>query len=101
MYEKKITESIEDSKSQENTRVVICGGGIVGLTLALALKKLLNITPEVYEKARAFHDDVGAGMGMYANGLRVIRDISPDLLKAIRAQGRPFLSRHFEVRDTC
>lgn len=45
---------------------VISGAGIVGLSLALSLYKHTNIRPEVYEKrsADAFHQCVGAGMGM-------------------------------------
>jgi salicylate hydroxylase len=76
--------------------IVICGGGIVGLVLALAVKKHLGIIPEVYEKATAFHDDVGAAISMYSNGLRVIRDISPDLLHAIRENGAAYEYRRWE-----
>ena len=82
--------------------VVIAGGGIVGLTLALALKKHLQLSPEqieVYEKARQFHDDVGAALGMYPNGLRVLRDISPKLMNDVKDQGYPYLFRRFERHD--
>ena len=78
--------------------VAIAGAGIVGLVLALALKKELGIKAELYEQADAFHDDVGAGMGMYPNGLRVIRDISPKLLEQIQDAGYPYLFRRYEVR---
>jgi salicylate hydroxylase len=87
------------NQEQVPARIVIVGAGIVGLVLALAIKKNINITPELYEQAPAFHDDVGAGMGMYPNGLRVIRDISPSLLKAIRNAGHPYLYRRWEVRS--
>ena len=84
---------------QENVEdVVIVGAGIVGLVLALSLHTHAGITPKVYEQAPAFHDDVGAGMGMYPNGLRVIRDLSPDLLKDIQNAGYPYLYRRWEVR---
>jgi salicylate hydroxylase len=76
--------------------IAICGGGIVGLVLALAIKKHLGIIPEVYEKATAFHDDVGAALSMYSNGLRVIRDISHDLLHAIRENGAAYEYRRWE-----
>ena len=77
--------------------VVIVGAGIVGLVLALALDKHCGIQAELYEQAPAFHDDVGAGMGMYPNGLRVIRDISRDLLHQIQQAGCPYVIRRIEV----
>jgi salicylate hydroxylase len=80
-------------------QVVICGGGIVGLVLALALHEHVGVKAELYEKVSAFHQDVGAGMGMYPNGLRVIRDISPSLFDSIRDSGHPFLLRRFERHD--
>jgi len=78
---------------------VISGGGIVGLVLALALNTHVGIKAEVYEKGTTFHDDVGAGMGMFPNGLRVLRDISPQLLEAVREVGRPFLYRRWAEHD--
>lgn len=79
--------------------IVIAGGGIVGLVLAMAIKTQLGIVPEIYEKTSAFADDVGAGLGMYPNGLRVLRDISPDLLAAVRKQGHPYMYRRWERHD--
>jgi hypothetical protein len=78
--------------------VVIAGAGIVGLVLALALAKHAKIKADLYEQASTFSDDVGAGMGMYPNGLRVIRDISPALLERIQRAGYPYLHRRWEVR---
>jgi 2-polyprenyl-6-methoxyphenol hydroxylase-like FAD-dependent oxidoreductase len=78
--------------------ITIAGGGIVGLVLALALKKHLNIIVDIYEQAEAFHDDVGAGMGMYPNGLRVIRDVSPNLLQKIQEAGYAYQYRRWMVR---
>jgi len=71
------------------------------LVLALALVEHTggNLRPELYEQAPAFHDGIGAGMGMYPNGLRVIRDINPELLYRIRAQGYPYLFRRWEVSN--
>jgi 2-polyprenyl-6-methoxyphenol hydroxylase-like FAD-dependent oxidoreductase len=87
-----------NEEPEEPAQVVIVGAGIVGLVLALALHKHCGIKVELYEQAQAFHDDVGAGMGMYPNGLRVIRDISPQLLEQIKEQGYPYLFRRWEVR---
>mmetsp|Transcript_2882 Transcript_2882/g.5238 ORF Transcript_2882/g.5238 Transcript_2882/m.5238 type:complete len:448 (-) Transcript_2882:2308-3651(-) len=86
-------------QEEEPSNIIISGAGIVGLVLALALKKHVGITAELYEKASSFQDDVGAGMGMYANGLRVIRDISPSLLSSIRNNGYPYRYRRWERHD--
>jgi len=89
---------MSDTTAQDSTQIVIAGGGLVGLVLALALQKI-GITPVIYEQATAFVGDVGAGMGFYANGLRVIRDISPVLLDQIREAGYPYLYRRWERHD--
>lgn len=91
-----ITEASDDESTMPP--VLIVGAGIVGLVLALALDKHCDHKVELYEQAPAFVDDIGAGMGMYPNGLRVIRDISPDLLHKIQQAGYPYLLRRFEVR---
>ena len=88
-----------DMDSEPPATFVISGGGIVGLVLALALKKHLGITPEIYEKARGFAEDVGAGLGIYPNGLRVLRDIDPELLKSVRDAGYPYLYRLWETHE--
>ena len=90
---------IEYEPESEPALIVISGAGIVGLVLALALKKRLDVTAELYDQAEEFVDDVGAGMGMYPNGLRVIRDISPKLLQSLRNVGYPHLHRRIEVRE--
>lgn len=84
---------------REPATILIAGGGIVGLTLAMAIKKQLNIVPEVYEKTSTFATEAGAGLGMYPNGLRVLRDISPELVKAVRAAGYPYKKRCWERHD--
>lgn len=86
-------------QQQQHHTVVIAGAGIVGLALALALDRHVGIKAELYEQASAFHDDVGAGMGMYPNGLRVIRDISPALLAKIQEAGCPYRQRRWERHD--
>ena len=79
-------------------RVAVAGGGIAGLLLALALKLQLSLDPVLYEQAPSYDEEVGGGIGMYANGLRVVRDISPALLAAIRKAGVPYLYRRW-MRD--
>lgn len=88
--------------------ILIAGGGIIGLLLAVALHQYLPAsssstkTIEIYEQAQGFDPNVGAGMNLYANGLRVIRDISPELLAQIQAAGCPYLYRQWERHDgTC
>lgn len=88
-----------DQDSEPPATFVIAGGGIVGLVLALAIKKHLGITAEIYEKARGFAEDVGAGLGLYPNGMRVLRDIDPALLRSIREAGHPYLYRIWEKHD--
>lgn len=89
---------VQDTREETPARIVIAGAGIVGLVLALALHKHCGLKVELYEQAKTFNDGVGAGIGMYPNGLRVIRDISTDLLKQIQDQGYPYLYRRWEVR---
>ena len=87
----------DDGVFEEVEPIIIIGAGIVGLALALALEKHCGLKVNLYEQATAFHDDVGAGMGCYPNGLRVIRDISSDLLGSIQDIGYPYLLRRYEV----
>ena len=89
--------STECSQRMDQSNIVIAGAGIVGLVLALALEKHCGIKVELYEQAKQFQDGVGAGIGMYPNGLRVIRDISPELVQEILRQGYPYLFRRWEV----
>ena len=79
--------------------VVIVGAGIVGLTLALALKKHTGLTVPLVEQAPSFSPGAGAGMGMYPNGLRVLRDISPHVLHRVQQEGYPFVWRRWEHHD--
>ncbi len=51
-------------------KIAIIGGGITGLTTALALKKL-NISCEVFEQAPALNE-VGAGIMLQANAMKAL-----------------------------
>ena len=46
------------------------GGGVGGLTLAVALSKYPDIEVEVFEAARHF-TEIGAGVGIWRRGFRV------------------------------
>ena len=78
---------------------VIVGAGLAGLVLALALNKHVGIKCEIYEAAPRFDDGAGGAIGLYPNGLRVIRDISPDLLKTIRSVAYPYIYRRWMRHD--
>ena len=83
-------------------RVLIVGAGIGGLCLALALRKHCGLSGadiEVFEQATAFTNNAGGAVGLYANGLRVLRDISPELLAAVRASGYDYIYRRWYRHD--
>jgi salicylate hydroxylase len=50
--------------------IAIVGGGITGLSLAIALRKR-NISCTIYEQASAF-GEIGAGVGMHPNAVRAM-----------------------------
>ena len=100
--------------------MLILGGGIVGLTLASALCTHCQLTTtttknqqqeqqerstptspqlRIYEAANEFVPDVGAGMGMYPNGCRVLHDIDTALLQNVRAQGHDYQVRTWTSHD--
>lgn len=93
------TSSSKAFANQEPAQILIAGGGIVGLVMALALKKHAGLTAQVYEQAPSFDRDVGAGMGLYANGLRVLRDINPAIVEDCQKAGYPYLYRRWERHD--
>jgi 2-polyprenyl-6-methoxyphenol hydroxylase-like FAD-dependent oxidoreductase len=59
----------------------------------------VGLQPTIYESATELAREVGAGMGMYANGLRVLRDIDPALVRELRQNGQAFGSRRWERSD--
>ena len=64
-------------------RVIIIGGGIGGLTAAIALRKV-GFDAHVYERAPALRE-VGAGIGVMANALRALDALG--LGDNLRSQG--------------
>lgn len=78
---------------------LIVGGGMGGLVLALGLKKFCGITAQVLDQAPGFGDGVGGAIGMYANGLQVIRDIDPKLLQTLRDYGYDYIYRRWYRHD--
>ncbi|HYH85024.1 MAG TPA: FAD-dependent monooxygenase [Pyrinomonadaceae bacterium] len=65
------------------TRVIIVGGGIGGLTTALALRRE-GFKPEVFEQAPALLE-VGAAIAVWPNAMRVLRRLGVG--EAVRARG--------------
>ena len=53
--------------------IAIIGGGIGGLTAALALRQF-GFAPEVYEQAPALHD-VGAAIAVWPNAMRILETL--------------------------
>jgi 2-polyprenyl-6-methoxyphenol hydroxylase-like FAD-dependent oxidoreductase len=66
-------------------KLIIAGGGIGGLTAALALHRA-GFDVAVYERARAF-TEVGAGMSLWPNATRVLRSLG--VLDEVLARGEP------------
>jgi salicylate hydroxylase len=61
--------------------------------------KQLGIDIQVYEQAPEFSDGVGGAIGLYPNGLRVIKSISKQLLEKIRSQGKNYTNRTWYRHD--
>lgn len=98
-FSSKSLERKDGNEEKAPAKVAIVGGGIIGLLMALALEKHTNVKAEIYEQANGYAPDVGAGMGLYANGLRVIQDVDPELLKNIQEAGCPYGYRRWERHD--
>ncbi|WP_422005777.1 FAD-dependent oxidoreductase [Roseivirga pacifica] len=74
--------------------IAIIGGGITGLTTALALKRL-NIDATVYEKAPHLNE-IGAGVWLQPNAIRVLQWLG--IAQEVQSQG--FLLNKMEITDS-
>src|SRR4051812_45712680 len=80
-------------------RVLIAGGGIGGLTAALALLRN-GIDVEVYEQASELKE-VGAGVQLAANGTRVLYALGVgEELKALSCEAQGKEIRHWQTGET-
>lgn len=69
---------------QSNTRIAIIGGGMGGLTAAIALREIAGIEATVFEQASKL-GEVGAGVTVAPNAARVLDDLG--VLERIRSVG--------------
>mmetsp|Transcript_35893 Transcript_35893/g.75520 ORF Transcript_35893/g.75520 Transcript_35893/m.75520 type:complete len:677 (-) Transcript_35893:225-2255(-) len=97
--------------------IVIIGGGIGGLVLALCLDQVYNhpttdessnsprLPIHVYESTVAYTANAGGAIGLYSNGLRVLRHLSqthpkiPHVLQDVRSAGCDYLYRRWMRHD--
>jgi 2-polyprenyl-6-methoxyphenol hydroxylase-like FAD-dependent oxidoreductase len=68
-------------------RAAIIGGGIGGLTTAIALRKV-GFAADVYERAPELRE-VGSGLSLWPNAVRSLNQIDPNILSRLRTRGRP------------
>ncbi|HWY05247.1 MAG TPA: FAD-dependent monooxygenase [Candidatus Acidoferrales bacterium] len=67
-------------------RAAIIGGGIGGLTAAIALRKV-GFEVDVYERAPELKE-VGSGISLWPNAVRSLDQIDPSILSRLRTRGR-------------
>jgi 2-polyprenyl-6-methoxyphenol hydroxylase-like FAD-dependent oxidoreductase len=67
-------------------RAAIIGGGIGGLTTAIALRKI-GFEVDVYERAAELKE-VGSGMSLWPNAVRSLNQIDPNVLSRLQTSGR-------------
>ena len=67
-------------------RAAIIGGGIGGLTTAIALRKV-GFDVDVYERASELKE-VGSGMSLWPNAVRSLNQIDPSILSRLQARSR-------------
>jgi 2-polyprenyl-6-methoxyphenol hydroxylase-like FAD-dependent oxidoreductase len=69
-------------KIKDNFKVVIVGGGVAGLTLAIMLERF-DIDYVVLESRSEIAPNAGASIGLFPNGLRILDQIDcyEDILK--------------------
>jgi FAD dependent monooxygenase len=72
--------------TSDHYQVAIVGGGIAGLTLALAFERL-NISFVLFEARDSITPDQGASIGLLPNGLRILEQLG--VLEDIEKQTSP------------
>jgi salicylate hydroxylase len=69
----------------DRIRIGIVGGGLAGLTLAIALVKHSHLDVQVYESAAEFTER-GAGIGLSPIALEALDDIIPSAVELLKTQ---------------
>lgn len=69
----------------DRIRICIVGGGLAGLTLAIALVKHPHLDVQVYESASRFTER-GAGIGLSPLALEALDDIMPSAIDLLKTQ---------------
>jgi len=103
----------------EHHPLVIVGGGIGGLVLALCLDQIYNhpttseeqsssndkvesnqkLEIHIYESTKSYTSNAGGAIGLYPNGLRILKHISPKLLTNVRNGGCTYIYRRWMRHD--
>ena len=79
---------------QNHYQVAIVGGGIAGLTLALAFERL-NIKYALFEARESLAPNEGASVGLLPNGLRILEQL--DLLEEVEKHTAPLKTwKHYD-----
>jgi FAD dependent monooxygenase len=87
--------SVDLLKPDENYQVAIVGGGIAGLTLALAFEQL-GISYILFEANESIAPDKGASVGLLPNGLRILDQLG--VLEGIEKNSSP-LKTAYHIDD--
>jgi FAD dependent monooxygenase len=77
-------------------RVIIAGGSVAGLTLANCFEKA-GIDYVLLERGAEIVYDVGASIGLMANGLRIMDQL--DVFEAIRKTTEPLAATYHRTPD--
>ncbi|KAJ7346846.1 FAD/NAD-P-binding domain-containing protein [Mycena albidolilacea] len=85
--------------SAPKLRVAICGGGIGGLCLAVALSRYAHIQVDVYEGAGRFRE-IGAGVMIWARTWRILEllGLAEQFIKVTDIPPSPDVATGFEYR---
>jgi FAD dependent monooxygenase len=82
--------------STSQLRVIIVGGSVAGLTLANCFEKA-GIDYLLLERGAEIVHDVGASIGLMANGLRIMDQL--DVFEAIRNTTEPLNAQYHRTAD--
>ena len=89
--------SAKECSAKVDSDIIIIGGGLVGTALGAALHKRGSNKFRIYEQAQQLRK-VGAAIGLYPNGIRALRYISPEICNLVQSKSSPCTL--FERRDS-